>query len=335
MNVWKLAFAVLASGLACGLCWFSGAASAGPPKGDQKPAENGTLTVIDHAGKEHKLKTWKFVRGTRRLSWMAPPGAPAKKDKDKDDKGNEVKGPAGPEALEFREEKSTDYQEGIMTFVPLDWIRSIEFDNDKRTVTLSVAGKDKEADPEVLKGSTKYAGFNRLTIEAEVDLGELGVASVKFLGGDNKGIRSLRFSAPKVPPAPAAGRVAKVTFFQDEKDKVVQQVSDLQALYRLGPQSERLLPTLLFKKTVKIDLAKIQKLAQSEGSKGRDFDVTLKDGKTHTLTLLRDTNPLDGKAALLEGLVGRVPAGYKLFPPHTITEVQLETPAEAKDAKNQ
>jgi hypothetical protein len=33
---------------------------------------------------------------------------------------------------------------------------------------------------------------------------------------------------------------------------------------------------------------------------------------------------IDGRDAVLEGLMGRVPAGYKLFPMHTIGEVQFE-----------
>ena len=30
---------------------------------------------------------------------------------------------------------------------------------------------------------------------------------------------------------------------------------------------------------------------------------------------------IDDKPATLEGLLGKVPVGYKLFPPHAITEI--------------
>src|SRR4051794_18351019 len=76
--------------------------------GKDKPAAQAELIVVDANGKEHKLKTWKFPAGTRRLSWLAP--APAEdNDKDKDkkpEKGKKTKtaqkAPAvGPEAIEF------------------------------------------------------------------------------------------------------------------------------------------------------------------------------------------------------------------------------------------
>src|SRR5262245_10052244 len=78
-----------------------------------KPADPGTLLVIDQAGKEHKLKAWKFSTGTRHLSWLAP--APPREDKEKDDNKQKGKEPAkakaavGPEALEFRDDRSTNF----------------------------------------------------------------------------------------------------------------------------------------------------------------------------------------------------------------------------------
>ena len=41
---------------------------------------------------------------------------------------------------------------------------------------------------------------------------------------------------------------------------------------------------------------------------------------------------LDGKAAVLEGFVGRVPAGYKLFPVHVIEEIQFDAKPKKLDA---
>ena len=51
--------------------------------------------------------------------------------------------------------------------------------------------------------------------------------------------------------------------------------------------------------------------------------MTLKDGEENTLTLLK-TVPVDDKPAALEGFVGRVPAGYRLFPVQALAEVQFD-----------
>src|SRR5262249_6309223 len=143
-----------------------------------QPAE-GTLVVIDAAGKEQKLKAWKFVAGTRPLSWLG--ATPARDGDDKEpDKNDKPKRPAGPEALEFREENSTTFRNGILTFVPLDRLRAIDYDGEKETVRAHVAAGEKGDAEEVLTGTTRYAEINKLTIEADVDKGDLGVAEVKF-----------------------------------------------------------------------------------------------------------------------------------------------------------
>src|SRR5262249_55281636 len=109
--------------------------------------------------------------------------------------------------------------------------------------------------------------------------------------------------------------------------------NDLKPLYRLIDGSFRVVPTLLFKKTLRVDVAKIQRLTIPEGngdsSGGQEVEVELKGGKAHTLTLLDRVSPLDGKPALLVGFVGQVPAGYKLFPQrakpnNTFTEIKFE-----------
>ena len=65
---------------------------------------------------------------------------------------------------------------------------------------------------------------------------------------------------------------------------------------------------------------------------GKEMDVALKDGNSDTLTLLK-TITLDGKQATLAGFLGRVPAGYKLFPVHTFTEIQFDEYKEPKPEK--
>src|SRR5262249_41221506 len=250
--------------------------------------------------------------GRGRLGWLAP--AP----KEGEDR---PKTPAGPEALEFRDENSTTFQEGVVTLVPLDRIRAIDYD-DNDTVTVRVAAGDKPDADEVLKGTTKYRGVNKLTIEAEVDKGELGVAEVKFLGGVAKGVRGIHFPSAKAPAAAAEGRPALVTVADKKKNE--QKATDLQPLYRFADGSERLAPVLLFKKTLKLDVAKLSKLRASEGKEadGLEWGVTLKDGEEETLTLL-PKGMIDDKEAVLGGLLGRVPAGYRRVPMDTIAGGQF------------
>jgi hypothetical protein len=318
------------------------AVSTSPADDAPKAAEPGVLIVVDNNGKEQKLKTWKFSQGTRRLAWLAPAVSEEKEVNPIDDK--ETKPPAkrvrpkpgkpavGPEALEFREENSTNFVNGILTLIPLEHLRSLDFDREKEIVTAKVAAGDKADADETLTGTTKYKGINKLSIDAEVDKGALGVAELKYLGGTAKGIRGLRFPNAG-PPAPAApGRPAAVTVL-DKKNKTVMRLTGLQSLYRRPDGSEKLLPLLMFKKTLKVDMGQVKKIVAGEGE-GEDvvWMVSLKDGNEENLTLLT-TIPLGGKEAVLEGLLGRVPGGYKLFPIHTIGEVEFDPAKESQTEK--
>jgi hypothetical protein len=323
MQNWKRKLPLLAVGLACTVSCLGLALAA------DAPATESPLVVIDAAGKEQKLKAWKFVAGTRRLSWLAAP-APAKDGDDKDPaKGDKSKTPSGPEALDFREENSTTFRNGILTLVPLDRLRSITYEADKETVSVAAAVGEKGSPLELLTGTTHYAEINKLIIEAEVDKGDLGVAEVKFLGGVPKGVRRIDF--PILVPRPLAGEGSRpaVVTTQDRGKKATHKVVDLQPLYKLADGSEAALCTLMFKKTLKLDVAKIQKLRAVEGkdADGTEWGVTLKDAEEETYTLLPKITH-GGKSATLEGFVGRVGFGYKLFPPHTIAEILFDDKGE-------
>ena len=284
-----------------------------------KPAEPGTLAILDSAGKEQKLKTWKFTEGVRRLGWLARAQASdAKEAADKKEAAPKADASAGPEALAFRPETTITYAEGVLTLIPLTRLRSLDYDADMETVTArAAAGPDRI---ETLVGTTKYKRINKLVIEAEVDKGDLGVAEVKYLGGYPRGIRGVRFPAAKDVPAPPEGRRVLVVSDEGEK-KTTHKVVDLLPLYRLPDGGEKLLPTLMFKKTLKLDVSKIKKVVAASG--GEAWQVTLKDGNDETLTLL-ETATFDGKQAKLLGLVGRVPVGYKLFPAAAIAEITFD-----------
>src|SRR5262249_3014647 len=152
--------------------------------------------------------------GTRRLKWLAPAG--------KDPKGKKAAaGDAdGPEALVLRAELRPVYVQGADTLIPLDRGRSVEYDADKKAVTLKGAAGPK-AD-ESLTGTTDFTdeSINLFALKADVDRGEAGIATKKFTVGD-KGVRSLRFPAPKAPAASAAGRPAVVT----TNDKITHKVT--------------------------------------------------------------------------------------------------------------
>jgi hypothetical protein len=217
----------------------------------------------------------------------------------------------------------------VLTLIPLDRIRSLDFDNEKETLTVRVAAGDKD---EVLTGATKYRRLNKLTLEAEVDKGDLGVAEIKYNGGLPKGIRGIRFAPPKAAPVAPAGRPAVVVSADGEK-KTTHKVSDLQPLYEIAKSTEKLYPTLFFKKTLKIDVGKIKKIvAPNPDADEATWQVILQDGSDETLTLL-PAPMIDGKPAVLKGLLGRVPAGYKLFPPSTIGEILFDAAEEAKSDK--
>jgi hypothetical protein len=285
------------------------------------PTRDDVLVVVDAAGKEHRLKSWKFLAGTRVLAWLAP--APAEREGDakgaREDPRAKARPPAGPEALEFREEDSTLFREGILTLVPLERLRALEYDPEKEAVTARVAAAG--GGEAALTGTTKFQRVNKVVVEAEVDRGEQGVAEVRFQGGTARGVRAIRFPAPRPGAEPPAGRPAVIT--TAGKQPSAHKVADVQPLYRLAGGPERLSPQLLFKKTLRLDVAKVRKLTAAGDEEESAWLVVLKDGGEETLTLLR-TAALDGKEAQLVGLLGRVPAGYKLFPMHTVAEVLFD-----------
>jgi hypothetical protein len=296
-----------------GLALVAYAAPAGDKKdGAGEKKADPPLLILDAQGKEVMLKSWHLTAGTRRL-----PGIDGVVPKPPPFSG-------GPEYLEFREEKSTTYQAGILTLVRTASLRKLDYDYDKKTVTAVVAtagGNDA-----TLVGTTKFPGINRLGIEGDADLGNLGFASVKFQGGNPKGgVTGMRFPAPQ-PVAEVKGVPAVV--IGEDKEKTRHTVADLTALYQVDGGIYRALPTLMFKKTVKIDLAKIASMqhVESEDKKqtSHDFAVTLRDGEKHMLTLLTKVELEGTKSATLAGLLGRVPVGYKLFPAHTIGELRLD-----------
>ena len=279
------------------------------PAGEK--GDTNVLTVIDRDSKEHKLKDWRFVTGTRKLSWLAPA--------DKEPVKGRKSPPAGPEVFVVSEGEYF-YKKRVLTFVPIESVRSFEFEPAEKKLTIRVVVGAKEEDDVKLEVVTGYENTNIFVVEAETDLGELGKATVRFQSTGNKGVKSFRFSNPK-PAAPLPqGRTGKIKQ-QDTKLPTFRFV-DLQPLYLTGGGQEKLLPHLYFKETVKVELAKIEKIS---GEK-LDFVLTLAGGKEQPpLVLLERPKDADGKGTLqLEGLVGRGIVGWRLFPMIAVGELLFD-----------
>jgi hypothetical protein len=275
---------------------------------DQPKPSSPEAVVVDAAGKEVTLKKWHISAGTHKLAWLEKDGV-------------------APEAITFRENNSTLFKDGVVTLIPLDRLESLTYDVEKQTVHAKVAGL---AQP--LEGSIRYKEINQITIEAEVDKGEAGIVELKYKGGQLKGgIRSVKFSSAKAGPAPA-GEKMFITIAEAKQKSAPQAVFQLQALYKVGKEQEKLASFLMFKKTFKLELSQIQSMKVHDNAETKEVECELafKDGTTQTLTPLTATT-LDGKPANLEGLLGVVPAGYRLFPLHTVAELSREEPKKEKD----
>lgn len=260
-----------------------------------------SLPLIDAGGKDVVLTKWKIVFGTQKLAWL----------------------PDKIEAFVMREVGSTTFKEGVQTFIPLSQIEAIRYEYDKETVNVQVAGVEKP-----LQGTIKFKDINTIVLTAEIDQGKSGVADVRYTGGLIKGgFKEVKFPGAKTPTAPPVkGDLFSFQIVPETKGKtgVVMSALNIRGLYRFGDGSEKLLPWLMFKKTLKIDLNDIQRMqvmSYSVKDKTAECEVIKKDDSPLMLTLLGSVL-IDDKPATLIGLLGQVEAGWKLFPIHTFTEFQ-------------
>jgi hypothetical protein len=265
-----------------------------------------------------RLEQPRFTMGTKQLAWLAE----AVKAK-----AGAKNLPAGPEHLEFREESSTLFKDGIITYIPLPSLLRLEYDPEKKLVKALVAAAD--GNEATLTGSLKFVGINKFQVEGvaqpsgvTIPAGPLAVQD-GLLKTPIRGIRLRDVKAAKPVELPA-GRSAIV--IGQDKEKSEHRVTALTPLYRVGA-GQRLAPVLMFQKRGHLDLDKIETLRQLPAAKKQttssDYEVTLAGGGKETLTLLEKTTLEDNQPAQLVGLVGRVAAGWKLFPPHTIAELRF------------
>lgn len=284
--------------------------------------------VVDAGGKEQTLKAYTFQQGVVHLSWLAPADAKPTGDKERGPFGVKV----GPQALLLREGNKFSNVAGVVTLVPLANARSVEFDPDKKTATVTAATS---ADDVKLVGSTAFKRINKFSIEAEVDKGGGAVASIAYEGGTPGGkLKSIKFTATK--PAEVKGRPAIVAT-SDDGIKRADKVFNLTPLYQMPSGRLATDPTLLFKKTLRLDVTKLQKItaAKPEASPAV-WNVTPKEGAEEAYTLLLD-GTISGKKAVLVGLLGQTPEGWKLFPARRILSIEFdksELPKEEPEKKD-
>jgi hypothetical protein len=179
-----------------------------------------------------------------------------------------------------------------------------------------------------LEGTTKFKDINMITIEAEVDQGASGVADLRYRGGIMKGgFKSVKF--PDVKPfekQPEKGELFSFLVVPEGKGTTatVQSVTNVKPLYRFSDGTEKFIPYLIFKKTLKVDFANIQSIHVGDHNakeKTAECEVTLKEGMPLSVTLLGQVQ-IEGKNATFVGFLGESPAGYRLFPIHTIQQYQ-------------
>ncbi len=307
---------------------------------DPKAAEAPPLVVIDSAGKEQKLKSYSFTAGIVRMSWLADPAddeePPAKKEKGKPKR---PKGPSlkeGPEALLIRDAEKIAFLEGVTTFVPLSQLKAVDFDAVNKTMSVTAATSK---DDVKLTGTTAYKGINKVALEADVDKGAAGVASVVYQGGVVKGnLKGLRFAAAKADAV--AGRPATVES-SDKGAMRTDKVFGLTPVYQMPSGRLQLDPTLLFKKTLRIDVAKVRKIkASKDDAEDIVWNVSLKGDDEESGFTLLTAGTIAGQDAKLHGLLARVPEGWRLFPIRRIVSVtfdgaDLKEPKEAKEDKKE
>ena len=264
----------------------------------------GSLLVTDNGGKDHTLKTWKFTTDTRRLNWLAPKDKPTE----------------GPEALEMRELDSTRFAEGVVTVVPLGRLLTLQYDAKADTVKLTAATGPQDSDKTTLTGSTGYKNTNRPTLEGQVDK---DAEKLTFLCGVGKGIKAAKFPVTKIEAQPV-GHTAVLMTVRNGEDPTTHKMSDFQPLYRFADGREILSPTL-YCKTTKVDMSKVTQIKLSAGLEGAIVWVLSFQGKKDDETLTLEPTPkIDGKEATLVNFIGRVPAGYKLFPTSLIDDVEFD-----------
>lgn len=268
----------------------------------EEPAE-ATYSLVDSAGKEHKLTSLKWLNGTRRLAFLADP------------KGTTDDAKRGPMALAIREPNSTTFSNGVLTLIPLSCVESVKYDYEKLAMSVAVKGQD------AIPGTLQFRGINVLSLDAKA-----GDAPTKFSGGVPKdGFKSLTWPDAKPMASRAVGTLWHVQIEQPKAKDPTLPVRNLKAIYSFGGGVELLADSLPVRKgeAIKLDtkLKRLEMIAVDPNTQNSAMEMTL-DGSPEKLVAVPLTLEQGTRIGTLIGFVGEVDAGWKLFPLHCIKVIK-------------
>jgi hypothetical protein len=273
-----------------------------------EPVAGGAI-VVDADGREHTLTQVKFGAGTKRLAWLADPN------------GTTDDAKKGPLALEFREPNSTTLLKGVVTLVPVASIESVEFDQAKQEVTLSVKGLQQR-----LVGILFDRRVNGLGVSGQED----GKAATYRGGAIGKSsVKSMSFGGAQSPPKLKRQTTWNVQIVQPKANNPTVVVRNLKVLIGRSAGAEKLVDGLPVRKGEPINfdtkLKRLEILAHDQVTDVVAAEVEA--GGPERTIIIPHILEQDGKPGTVVGLLGEVDAGWKLFPLHTI---KLITPSKRK-----
>ncbi len=302
--------------LGCGLIALLFASISGLVVGADEPGL-GTIVVTDVDGKKHTLTGVQFGAGTKRLAWLADPQGATEDAK------------RGPVALEVRELTSAmPLAQGIVTLVPMASIESIRYDFDKEQVAIGVKGLSQP-----LTGALFYPRVNVIGLS-----GTSTTKTASFMGGvrGKPSVKSVAFGGAQ-PHARSKGGISwNIRILKTKKDEPVVVdnpmliARNLKVLVSIPGGGEQLLNGLPIRKGEPIPfnekLKRFELLANDLNTQIAAAEIETVGGPERVIAIPLTTAEGE-KTGTLQGVLGEVDAGWKLFPLHS---VKVITPSKRK-----
>jgi hypothetical protein len=278
-------------------------------RGAQKKSETIDAIVTDTEGQETSLQQLSWRGNIRRLGWLGDPQAA------------DEEGRRGPLAIEIREPNSTTWTKGVLTLVPLRHIAAIEFDYQRQFVTYRIHGLQ-----QVLTGTLQYRGINTFTLTGRTTGGQQRSYTAGLVDAKVPVIKRVIFPQASAIQRPRAGLLWNVKIGQPNAHDPIVPVRNLKPLFAFPDGRERLLESLPLRKadplTFGAHLQRCEILANDPNNHYAAAELTVADG-TERLVAIPLMLTEEGQTGLLQGLLGEIDAGWKLFPLHTIRVVTL------------
>lgn len=261
------------------------------------------ISLVDSAGKEHKLANVKWFAGTKRLAFLSDP------------KGATDDAKKGPLALEIREPNSTSFQKGVTTLIPMSCVESLRYDYEKLNLSVAVKGQDP------VPGTLQFRGINVLSLEVKAD-----DKPVRFTGGSTKdGFKSIAWPGAKPLPSRAVGTTWSVQIVHPMAKDPTLSVRNLKGLYAFPNGAEQLADTLPVRKgePLKLDTAirKLELIAVDPNTQMAAMELTV-EGVPERLIAVPLVQDFGKSAGTLTGFLGEVNAGWKFFPLHAVKSLK-------------